>query len=190
MNTAFIGLDYIVDITHPDGGMASSAEQVAARRVIAHANRALAIGRQRGWLNVLVKVGFARGYVNQPKHSKLFGKAHELGVLEAGSPGLAFHPELDADKADLVIVKPRVNAFYGTELDAALRARRIERVVIAGVSSAMAVQSAVRDAHDRDYQVLVLESACAAATERDHEDAMRLLGKLADFVTLEALERL
>lgn len=190
MNTAFIGLDYIVDITHPDGGMAASAEQVTQRGVIANANRALDIGKRKGWLNVLVKVGFAKGYADQPKHSRLFGKAHEMGVLEAGSPGMEFHPELDAEKADLVVIKPRVNAFYCTELDAALRARKIERVVIAGVSSALAVQSAVRDAHDRDYQVLILESACAAATAEDHQISMRLLDKLADVVTLEELENL
>ncbi|WP_028240137.1 cysteine hydrolase family protein [Stutzerimonas azotifigens] len=190
MNTAFIGLDYIVDITHPDGKMAAAAEQVAQRGVIANANRALDIAKRKGWLSVLVKVGFARGYANQPKRSKLFGQAHEKGVLEMGSPGMEFHPELDAGKADLVVIKPRVNAFYCTELDAALRAREIERVVIAGVSSAMAVQSAVRDAHDRDYQVLILESACAAATDEDHQDSMRLLGMLADTVTLEELEAL
>jgi len=187
MNTAFIGLDYIVDITHPEGRMAGSAEQVASRDAIAKANRALAIGADKGWLNVLVKVGFAEDYADQPRQSRLFGKAHELGVLRAGSPGMAFHPELADGLADLVIIKPRVNAFHGTSLEPALRAKRIERLVIAGVSTSMAVQSAVRDAHDRDYQVLILEEACAAASAEDHEDSIRLLQPLAEVVTLEQL---
>ena len=38
MNTAFIGLDYIVEITHPDGKLAASASQVRERGVIAGAN--------------------------------------------------------------------------------------------------------------------------------------------------------
>lgn len=190
MTTAFIGLDYIVDITHPDGKMAGAAQQVIDRDVIAKANRALAIAKKKGWLTVLVKVGFAKGYSDQPKHSKLFGKAHEYGVLEEGSPGMEFHPDLDADIADLVIVKPRVNAFYCTNLDAALRARGVTRVVIAGVSTMMAVQSAARDAHDRDYETLILEEACAAANEADHSDSIRTLGTVTDVVTLEALESL
>ncbi|TLX53450.1 cysteine hydrolase [Stutzerimonas nosocomialis] len=190
MNTAFIGLDYIVEITHPDGKMAAAAEQVRERNVIDNANRALAMARRKGWLSVLVKVGFERGYPNHPARSRLFGKAREAGLLEAGSAGMAFHPELDADLADMVIVKPRVNAFYGTGLDPALRARRIERVVLAGVSTAMAIQSAARDAHDRDYEVLILEQACAAASEADHRDSIRLLDTVARVVTLEELEAL
>jgi nicotinamidase-related amidase len=190
MTTAFIGLDYIVDISHPSGKMAAAAQQVADRQVIANANRALRLAADKGWLKVLVKVGFAKGYPDQPKHSKLFGKAHEMGVLEDGSPGMEFHPALDAALADVVLVKPRVNAFYGTRLDAALRARGVTRVVIGGVSTMMAVQSAARDAHDRDYQVLILEEACAAASEQDHRDSLATLAPVADVITLEQLAKL
>ncbi len=43
MNTALIGLDYIVDIMHPDGRIARCAEQAALRGVVARFNRALAV---------------------------------------------------------------------------------------------------------------------------------------------------
>src|SRR5471030_531914 len=174
MNTAFIGLDYIIDIMHPSGKIARSAAHAAERGVIANANRALALARERGWLSVLVKVGFDASYADQPKQSPLFGRAHEFGALALGSAGTEFHPELHAGLADLVIVKPRVSAFYATGLDAALRARKIERVVLAGVSSSWAVQSAARDAHDRDYQVVVLEEGdAAAAVHATHPGARR-----------------
>lgn len=190
MNTAFIGLDYIVDITHPDGKIARSAEQVAKRGVIAKANRALAIAREKGWLTILVKVGFSPGYHEQPKHSPLFGRAHELGALALGEPGTEFHPDLQAVLADLVVVKPRVSGFYGTNLDAALRAGKIERVIIAGVSSAWAVQATARDAHDRDYEVLVAEDACAAANEEDHQSSMKLLATIAKIIRVEDMTAL
>jgi len=190
MTTAFIGLDYIVDITHPSGRMAAAAQQVIDRDVIAKANHALATARRKGWLSVLVKVGFDKGYPNLPRHSRLFGKAKEMGVLEIGSPGTEFHPVLESALADMVLVKPRVNAFHGTGLEPALRARGVTRVVLAGVSTAMAIQSAARDAHDRDFEVLILEEACAAATLADHVDSIRLLGSIADVVTLEQLAQL
>ena len=60
MSTAFIGLDYIFDIVHPSGKMAASAAHVAERGVIAKANQALAIARNKGWLTILVKVGFTK----------------------------------------------------------------------------------------------------------------------------------
>jgi nicotinamidase-related amidase len=187
MNTAFLGLDYIVDIMHPSGKIAASAEQAAQRNVVGHANRLLAHARAQGWLSILVKVGFARGYPDHPAGSAMFGRAREFGALEEGSPGMAFHPDLQSELADLVIVKPRVSPFYGTSLDAALRARRIERLVIGGVSSAWAVQAAVRDAHDRDYQVVIVEDACAAASVAEHAESMALLQRIARIETVDTL---
>lgn len=61
MNTALIGLDYIVDIMHPDGRIARCAEQAALRGVVARFNRALAVAEQLGWLRIAV-VGFEPGY--------------------------------------------------------------------------------------------------------------------------------
>jgi nicotinamidase-related amidase len=59
--------------------------------------------------------------------------------------------------------------------------------VIAGVSTPWAVQAAARDAHDRDYQVVVVEDASAAATEADHAASIGLLRRIARVVTVEEL---
>ena len=190
MSTAFIGLDYIVDITHAEGKLARGTGMVLDEARIGRVNQALALSRAKGWLTILVKVGFAPGYVNQPKTSPLFGGAHEYGALALGTPGTAFHPGIRDDLADLVVIKPRVSAFYGTDLEAALRARRIERVVVGGVSTAWAVQAVARDAHDRDYQVVVVEDLCSAATEAEHEASLGLLRRIATVVTARELEEL
>jgi len=187
MNTALIALDYIFDITHPEGKIARSAQQVVERNIIAHTNQALALAQQKGWLRILVKVGFAADYIDQPKHSRMFGQVDKLGALALDQSGTAFHPDLVSELGELVIVKPRVSAFYGTNLDAVLRARSIERLIICGVSSTWAVQSTVRDAHDRDYQVSVLEDACAATTLEEHQISMATLAPIAEIITLKDL---
>ena len=190
MNTAFIGLDYIIDISHPNGKLAKGTGMVLDDAKLARINEALAIARQKAWLSVLVKVGFAPGYVNQPKASPIFGGADKAGALELGTKGAEFHPAIRAERADLVVVKPRVSAFYATDLEAALRARKIERVVLGGVSTALAVQAAARDAHDRDYQVVVVEDICAAATADEHAASIDLLRRIASVVTTKDLARL
>jgi nicotinamidase-related amidase len=184
MKTAFIGLDYIVDIMHPDGKIARSAPQAAERGVIRHANRALAHAKASGWLSILVKVGFRPGYHELPKTSPMFGKAQQFGALALGGAGTAFHPELDAQLADLVVEKPRISAFYGTVLEPALRAQKVERLVVGGVSTGWAVQALVRDAHDRDYSVVVIEDACAAATREEHESSIALLRGIAQVISI------
>ena len=144
MNTALIGLDYIVDIMHPDGRIARCAEQAALRGVVARFNRALAVAEQRGWLRIAVRVGFEPGYPDLPEHSPIFAAAQALGALDLCGRGCAFHPDLKRDAVQMEVLKPRISAFYATRLEAVLRARRIERLVLAGVSTTWAVPRAMR----------------------------------------------
>lgn len=190
MKTAFIGLDYIVDIMQDGGKIAAAAGHAVDQNCVANANKAMEIARSKGWLNVLVKVGFSSGYQTQPKNSPLFGQLHTIAALNLNDAGTDFHSDLDVLENDLVIVKPRVSAFYGTSLDAALRANNIERLVIAGVSSEWAVQSTVRDAHDRDYKVYVVEDACAAHTQNAHDKSMETLSAISEVIKVSELASL
>jgi hypothetical protein len=45
----------------------------------------------------------------------------------------------------------------------------------------------IRDAHDRDYQVVIVEDACAAASEEEHQESIKLLGQIAKVVEVEGL---
>ncbi|HHF7372503.1 cysteine hydrolase family protein [Legionella bozemanae] len=187
MCTAFIGLDYIIDIMHPQGKIARSASHAQERDVIKKVNKVLEIAQLKNWLAIMVKVGFSAHYIEQPKHSPIFGKVHQLGALQLGSEGTEFHPELQIGDS-LVIVKPRISAFYGTALDAALRANQIERLIIGGVSTSWAVQSTARDAHDRDYKVCIVEDICAAANQEEHQSSIQLMEKIAQIVTVSELK--
>lgn len=187
--TAFIALDYIIDIMHPDGKVARSAKHATERDVITKVNRALCIADSKKWLSILVKVGFDPLYLTQPKHSPLFGRVHELGALNQNEYGTQFHPDLQVKPNYLVITKPRISAFYATTLEAILRANKIERVVIAGVSTSWAVQSTARDAHDRDYQVVIVEDACAALDHAEHLASIQLLSTIAQITTTEKLHQ-
>jgi len=189
VRTAFIGLDYIIDIMHPSGKIARCATQATERKIISKANRALAIAHEKKWITILVKVGFHEQYIDQPKNSPIFGKAHELGALNLNAEGTAFHPDLNTNDC-LCIIKPRISGFYGTNLDAVLRANQIERVLLAGVSTSLAVQSTARDAHDRDYQVCIVEDLCAAGDLNEHQISIDLLSKIAKIISADDLKNL
>lgn len=92
--------------------------------------------------------------------------------------GTEFAEVVSPVPGDIVLVKHRVSAFYVTNLDLLLRARGIRDLYIAGVSTDLAVEAAARDAHDRDYNVIVLSDCCAAADE-DHKNSIRTLKKIA-----------
>ncbi len=187
MNKALLVIDFINDIAHPDGRIAASAAQVIEQDAIAHANQALAHARAHGWLVVLIKVGFDEGYLLQPKGSPMFGRARQFGALSLADSGTDFHPELDVQPGDLVLTKPRVSPFYGTALELALRANRIEHLYVCGVSTSWAIQGAVRDGHDRDYAITILEDACAAADAAEHQASLRMLGRIAEIIKVAEL---
>ncbi|VXA77213.1 MULTISPECIES: cysteine hydrolase family protein [Aeromonas] len=187
-NQALLVIDFINDIVHPQGKLASCAAHSEEQQAIHHANQAISYARERGWKVIFVKIGFEPHYHAQPKHSPMFGKAHQYKALMLGSIGTDFHEALDVDTtSDIIISKPRVNPFYATSLEAVLRANNVSHLWICGVSTEWAIQSAVRDAHDRDYEVTVLEDACAAGNASQHQHSITMLSRIARIMTVEEM---
>jgi nicotinamidase-related amidase len=52
------------------------------------------------------------------------------------------------------------------------------------------VQATARDAHDRDYSVVIVEDACAAASQDAHRESIELLSRIAQIMKTEELTRL
>jgi nicotinamidase-related amidase len=75
------------------------------------------------------------------------------------------------------VVKHRVSPFYSTTLMAQLRAQGIQRIYCSGVSTQAVVQATVREAHDRDFDVLVFEDACCAHSEEEHRNSIQSIGR-------------
>ncbi|PLP98305.1 cysteine hydrolase family protein [Cupriavidus pauculus] len=189
MQTALVVLDLINDIVHAQGKLAGSgtAAQAAARNLVTACNAVIAHARARQWPVIFVKVGFSEGYAEHPKDSPVFGKARAAGALKLGGWGTAFVDGLDVQPDDAVVNKHRVSAFYGTGLEAILRARHVNRLVLTGISTNWAVEATAREAHDRDYKVVVVENACAARSEDDHRQALKNLGAIGTVTTVAAL---
>ena len=184
---ALVVIDLIYDLVHPKGRIPSCAQQVEARQVLSKANQAAAYARERRWPVVFVTVGFSKGYSDQPKASPLFGQVDRLGALALNEIGTSFHPDLYVVTEDIILAKPRISPFYGTRLEAILRANQIGCVVLSGVTTTWAIQAAARDAHDRDYRVIILEDACAADTEEEHNASIAMLKRIA---TIESVRDL
>jgi ureidoacrylate peracid hydrolase len=65
---------------------------------------------------------------------------------------------------DHEVVKHRASAFFGTDLDQRLRAAGVDTLVVAGTTTSYCVESTVRDAFARDYDVVVVAD-CVADTD-------------------------
>ncbi len=177
--TMVLLLDFINDIVDPRSKIAGSAGFIEKHNVLEKANELIAFARKNSLLIAHVKVGFSEQYLECPKASPIFGRLPELQALKLNTWGTEFHPKINIKPEDAVIVKNRVSAFYATHLETILRVNSIQKLIIAGVSTDMAVQSTACDAHDRDYKVVVAADACGAGSEEFHQSALKLIQRIA-----------
>jgi nicotinamidase-related amidase len=185
-DSALLVIDFINDIVDPKGKIAGSANFIQSHYTIENANKVIKQARKANVPIIFVKVGFSPSYLECPAESPIFGKAKQYQALQLNNWGTEFHANLDKQPEDFVVIKHRINAFYATDLEAILRAQKIQNLVICGVSTDMAVQSTTRDAHDRDYKVTVVKDACAAMSEEHHEGSIKILERIATIATADS----
>ena len=181
--TVYLVLDMENDLVHDEGpnGKSPLGEQVRSRGIIAKTAAAIQKARAAGAIVGYVRVGFSPEYQECPRDSPVFALAPKHGLFKLGTWGTEVHPALAPQPGDLMVVKHRVSPFYSTTLEAQLRAQGITRIVCSGVSTQAVVQATVRDGHDRDYAMVVLEDCCAAHSTEEHDNS---IGSLRRFCTV------
>lgn len=93
--------------------------------------------------------------------------------FDADSPATAIDGRVAPRSGDIVVRKTRVGAFSTTDLDAQLRDRGVTTLILAGLSTSGVVLSTLRDASDRDYQIVVLADGCADFDPEVHDVLIR-----------------
>lgn len=187
--TLFLVMDMMNDLVAEDGFSAQTyGVQVKQRGVLATTATAIAAARAAGVRIGYVRVGFSADYREAPAASPIFSGARNNGIFQLGTWGTQVHPLLAPPPEDFDIIKHRVSPFYGTSLEPILRANAIERIVMCGVSTNGVVHSGAREAHDRDYEVVILEDCCAGVTAEEHDHAIACLGRYAQIVPSSAFE--
>jgi nicotinamidase-related amidase len=98
--------------------------------------------------------------------------------LRASDPGHVLHTALDVRPEDLVIDKVRYSAFLplSSTIDADLRARGIDTVIITGTVTNICCESSARDAHMLGYRVFFISDATAAPTDAAHNASLAIVG--------------
>jgi nicotinamidase-related amidase len=188
--SVYLILDMENDLIHPDGpnGRAPFGEQAGQRGIIPKTRNAIRKARAAGILVGYVRVGFSPDYRECPDTSPVFSAARKNGLFKLGTWGTEIHPDLAPEPTDIQIVKHRVSPFYGTNLEPILSARRIRRIYCSGVSTNGVVQGVVRDGHDRDYDMVLLEDCCSAMSQSEHECAVEGLKRYCTVTTSEQVK--
>lgn len=185
MPSIYLVLDMENDLVHEDGPNANGpyGQQVQTRGILPKTADALKKARAAGIRVGYVRVGFSADYRECPPNSPIFSGARKNGVLKLGTWGTDIHPAIAPHAEDFVIVKHRVSPFYATSLEAILRANGITRIYCSGISTNAVVQAMVREGHDRDYEMVLLEDCCCALSAEEHAGAIAGLKRFCTITT-------
>lgn len=152
-------------------------ERLGNASVMAAAQRAAQAARGADIPVMFVRVGFRPGYPEVASSNATFSAITSQAGDEytQDHPVTQVHSSLDPQPGEPVVVKRRVSAFSGSDLDMLLRAAGAGTLVLGGIATSGVVLSTLRQAADLDYRLTVLSDACA---DRDPEVHRVLLEKV------------
>ncbi len=149
--TALLVMDYQVALVDrlPD-----------AEALLERVNAAIAEVRARGGHVGWVRVGFTDSDLAAIPPTSTMARVASP-EFHADAPATQIHAGLSPQPQDISVRKVRVGAFSTTDLGEQLRARGVDTLILAGISTSGVVLSTVREAMDRDYRIVVLNDASA-----------------------------
>jgi nicotinamidase-related amidase len=157
----------IMDVQH------GIVERFGSETLLARLIEAIAAARKKHVRVIYVLVGFREGYPEISPRNVGFARIAETESFIEGRPSSAVHEAIAPRRGDAVVIKRRVSAFSGNDLELLLGAAGIEALVLAGIATSGVVLSTLRQAADLDFALAVLSDACADADEEVHSVLMR-----------------
>jgi nicotinamidase-related amidase len=124
---------------------------------LARATAAVGRAHARGIRVIYVVVAFRPG---APEASAFF-QPYAAELVDA-------QPVMAPTDGDVVVVKRRISAFAGSDLEVLLRANDIRHLVLCGIATSGVVLSTLREAGDKDYTLTVLSDLCADTDSEVH----------------------
>src|SRR3990172_7912803 len=125
-------------------GIVGTLVTVEKEKVLTNVARVIGVARGGGIPIIYVVVQFREGSREISERNVVFGGIKQGGRFKGGAPDTQICSEIAPQPGDLVVVKKRISAFTGSDLEVLLRARGIDTLVLTGVSSRGVVESTAR----------------------------------------------
>lgn len=154
-STALVLLDFQRFVLHNFLGEAGRKDVVEAAATL------LAAARSAKLEVIHVIVAFRPGFPEISPRNSVFSWLRDSGLVTPGCDGVGIDRSLVPTEVEPVVTKHRVGAFSGTDFERILRAKGIETLILAGVSTSGTILSTVRQAFDLDYRMILARDACA-----------------------------
>jgi ureidoacrylate peracid hydrolase len=149
-------------------------EVAAARGIVPNVNRLARAVRAAGgtvvWVQTTAK-GALQSWGNHHKYMLTPERAKtRLAHLDENAEGFALYPKLEPLPTDLHVKKLKFSAFIAgsSDIDARLKSRGAESLLIAGTLTNVCCESTARDAMMLDYRVVMVSDCNATLSDEAH----------------------
>ena len=166
--TALVVIDMQRDFVECGGfGEALGNDVTKLQAIIPTVAALLALFRAKGWPILHTRECHLPDLSDCPPAKRSRGKgalrigdAGPMGrLLVRGEAGASIVPECAPLEGEMVIDKPGKGMFFATDCDSLLRAAGVTRLVFAGVTTEVCVQTSMREANDRGFECLLVSDA-------------------------------
>jgi len=151
----------VVDMQNDFVQEGAPIEVPRARAMVPRLNRLLDICRAHKILVIYIHHVIRGGDIDAGRLADHHAAVRNNKALLAGTSGVEIYEALKPHFGDLVVAKPRYSAFYGTDLEAILRSKGIDTLIVGGTVTNVCCDSTTRDAFSRDYKVIFLSDGAA-----------------------------
>ena len=175
-----------------------AAEVPMARAIVPNINRMAKALRAAGgsvvWIQTTAN-GALQSWANHHKYMLTPERGQRrLTELDESHDGFKIYPQLEVMPTDLRVKKLKYSAFIAgsSDIDAQLKSRGIETLLITGTVTNVCCKSTARDAMMLDYRVVMLSDGNASHSDEEHAASLNnFLVFFGDVLTCdEAIARL
>jgi nicotinamidase-related amidase len=138
---------------------------VPKQRLVQSVNELVTFIRESGHPVIWVRQEF------EPDLQDAFADVKRKGIRITikGTHGCQIDSDLTVAPTDLVVIKKRYSAFYGTNLDEVLKKLNLDALILAGINTHACIRMTAIDAYQRDWMVTVA-SDCVNSYDQEHHD--------------------
>ena len=173
--TAIVLVEFQNDFTSEGGALHGAvAEVMESTDMITNSVAAVDAARDAGAVIIHAPIQYAEGYgeITSNPYGILKGVVDSNAFVK-DSWGATIVDDLSPQPGDIVLEGKRgLDAFASTNLDFILRSKGIETVALGGFLTNCCVESTMRSAYERGFEVITLTDCVGATSAEEHQNAI------------------